>query len=78
MLELANGGGVWARNGLCALCREEHDDTSFTCPICRRSFCAEPCFDVHLIARDALDPKDDIIKYADEHPVVARTAREHR
>jgi hypothetical protein len=53
--ELANGGGVILEN-VCALCRDPMaDGADLPCPICRRSFCIETCFGVHLRARDALD-----------------------
>jgi hypothetical protein len=58
--ELANGGGVLLEN-VCALCRDPMaDGADMPCPICRRSFCIETCFGVHLRARDALDSNYEV------------------
>ena len=53
--ELADGGGV-ILEAVCALCRDPIvDGDEMPCPICRRVFCINACFGVHLRARDALD-----------------------
>ncbi|MEX2716776.1 MAG: hypothetical protein Q6370_010785 [Candidatus Sigynarchaeota archaeon] len=42
----------------CALCGEKKD--AMRCPICKRVFCLELCFDVHFNARDSEDAPDRI------------------
>ena len=66
--ELPDGAGVVLEE-LCALC-----DTPIVpgapgtiCPVCERVFCVEPCFGVHLIARDERDPIEALAEiYAPE------------
>ncbi len=65
--ELPDGHGVVLAE-VCALC-EETLDGGTVCPVCDRVFCAESCYGVHLIARDAADVE------ADE--VLAAQALEH-
>jgi uncharacterized Zn finger protein (UPF0148 family) len=55
--ELPNGQGV-VLAASCALC-EAPVDGGIVCPVCDRVLCAEPCYGVHLIARDAADADAD-------------------
>jgi hypothetical protein len=59
-LELPGGGVVL--EPVCALC-EDVTSASVTCPICDRMFCLEPCFEVHLHARDAFESRDAIERF---------------
>jgi len=54
---LPDGHGV-VLGEVCALC-EETLDGGIVCEVCDRVFCAEPCYGVHLIARDAADADAD-------------------
>jgi hypothetical protein len=47
---------------VCALCKDTLTD-SVTCPICARMLCLDPCFEVHLHARDAFESRDAIDRF---------------
>ena len=51
-LQLPDSNGV-VLESVCALCHDGID--GIVCPICSRMFCTEPCFGVHLNARDAIE-----------------------
>jgi len=53
-LELPDGHGV-VLGAVCTLCAAPVDNGAM-CKICDRVFCAEPCYGVHLVARDSADP----------------------